>query len=79
MHLLLPRILHKHCFQFLFGRLWYPEEMKNKGYAIFFFFGGGGEQISCIMGNVEVMNDHNLMEEWEKRMIRKFKSIIFLR
>ena len=27
------------------------------------FFGGGGEQISCIMGNVEVMNDHNLMEE----------------
>ena len=31
------------------------------------------------MGNVEVANDHNLMEEWEKRMIRKFKSIIILR
>ena len=30
---------------------------------IFFFWGGGGEQISCIMGNVEVTNDHNLMEE----------------
>ena len=45
---------------------------------IYFFF-GGGEQISCIMGNVEVANDHNLMEEWEKRMIRKFKSIIILR
>ena len=43
----------------------------------FFFLGGGGEQISCIMGNVEVTNDHNLLEEWEKRMIRKFKSIIF--
>ena len=25
--------------------------------------GGGGEQISCIMGNAEVTNDHNLMEE----------------
>ena len=25
--------------------------------------GGGGGQISCIMGNVEVANDHNLMEE----------------
>ena len=40
--------------------------MKNKGYAIFFFLGGGGgggEQISCIMGNAEVTNDHNLMEE----------------
>ena len=24
---------------------------------------GGGEQISCIMGNAEVTNDHNLMEE----------------
>ena len=30
---------------------------------IFFGGGGRGEQISCIMGNVEVMNDHNLMEE----------------
>ena len=39
---------------------------------------GGGGQKSCIMGNVEVTNDHNLMEEGEKRMIRKFKSIIIL-
>ena len=29
------KILHKHCFQFLLGRLWYPGEMKNKGYAKF--------------------------------------------
>ena len=37
-----PQILHKHCFQFLLGRLQYPGEMKNKGYAKFLFFGGGG-------------------------------------
>ena len=30
-----PKILQKHCFQFLLGRLLYPGEMKNKGYAKF--------------------------------------------
>ena len=30
-----PRILHKHCFKFLLGRLKNPGEMKNKGYAKF--------------------------------------------
>ena len=40
MHFISPiKILHKHCFQFLLGRLQYPGEMKNKGYAK---FGGGG-------------------------------------
>ena len=29
------KILHKHCFQFLLGRLYYPGELKNKGYAKF--------------------------------------------
>ena len=55
MHLI---ILHKHWFQFLLGRLSYPGELKNKGYAIFFpFLGGGGEgggEKRCIMRNVEV-------------------------
>ena len=45
-----PQILHKHCFPFLFGRLLYPGEMKNIGYAKF----GVGGQIGCFMGNVEV-------------------------
>ena len=34
-----PKILHKHCFQLLLGRLKYLGEVKNKGYAKF----GGGE------------------------------------
>ena len=38
-----PKILHKHCFQFLLGRLWYPGEMKNKGYARIGVGGGGGK------------------------------------
>ena len=34
MHLICPpKILDKHSFQFLLGRLQYPGEMKNKGYA----------------------------------------------
>ena len=36
---------------------------KTKVMQIFFFWRGGGEQISCIVGNVEVANDHNRMEE----------------
>ena len=32
---LTPKILHKHCFQFFVGRLWYPGEMKSKGYVKF--------------------------------------------
>ena len=37
MHLIPPpqKILHKHCFPFLLGRLLYPGEMKNIGYAKF--------------------------------------------
>ena len=44
-------ILHKHCFQFFLGRLQYPGEMKNKGFAIFFWKRGGG-----IMADVQVAN-----------------------
>ena len=31
-----PKIVQKHCFQFLLGRLLHPGEMKNKGYAKFY-------------------------------------------
>ena len=45
-----PKIFQKHCFQFLLGRLQYPEEMKNKGYAkMFFFWGGGGEMVHDVI------------------------------
>ena len=40
-----PNILHNYCLGFLLGRMQYPEEIENKGHAIFFFFffwGGGG-------------------------------------
>ena len=47
---LASQILHKHCFQFLLGRLLYPGEMKNKGW------GGGGPNKRCIKGDVEVVN-----------------------
>ena len=30
-----PKVLHKHCLQFLSGRLQYAGEMKNKGYVKF--------------------------------------------
>ena len=51
-----PKILHKHCFQFLLGRLSYPGEIKNICGRFFFGGGGGGVQIRCIMGNVKVAN-----------------------
>ena len=52
---LLPKILHKHCFQFLLGRLQYPGETKNKGYAeIWSGVGGGGANMvhygKCVSG-----------------------------
>ena len=37
-----PKILRKHRFQFLLGRLKYPGEMKSKSYAKFGGGGGGG-------------------------------------
>ena len=37
-----PKILHKHCFQFLLGRLQYPQERKNEDNAI--CWGGGGRK-----------------------------------
>ena len=39
-----PKILHKHCFQLLLGRLKYLGEVKNKGYAKFGGGRGGGKQ-----------------------------------
>ena len=33
---------HNHCLGFLLGRLYYPAEIGNNGYAIFFLGGGGG-------------------------------------
>ena len=35
-------MLHNHCLGFLLGRLYYPGEIENNGYAIFFEGGGGG-------------------------------------
>ena len=49
-----PKILQKHCFQFLLGRLYYPGEMKNKGYAKFEGEGVGGGHIKCTTGDVQV-------------------------
>ena len=45
-----------------------PRRNEEQRLCNIFFFGRGwggegGEQISCIMGNAEVTNDHNLMEE----------------
>ena len=45
--------MHKRCFKILLGRLEYPGEMKNKGYAKLGGW-GGGKQIRCIMGDVQV-------------------------
>ena len=55
-----PTILHKHCFQFLSGQLYYQGEMKTNGYIFFFFFfvreGGGGGTRCIIMGDVQMAN-----------------------
>ena len=32
-HLFAPKILHKHCFKFLLGRLYVPGEIENNAYA----------------------------------------------
>ena len=56
-----PRISHKHCFQFLLVRLYHPGERKNKGYAK--FGGAGGEEIRCIMGDVQVAYEKGGWEE----------------
>ena len=41
-----------------------PRRNKKQRLCNIFLWGGGGEgQISCIMGNVKVANDHNLMKE----------------
>ena len=63
MHLVSPKTLHKHSFQFLLGKLYYPEEIKNKGYTIFLFggWGGGGwTQTRWIMGDVQMANSFHL-------------------
>ena len=39
-----PKILHKHCFQFLVGRLKHPGELKNRGYAKFW---GEANKVYC--------------------------------
>ena len=45
-----PKILHKHCFQFLLGRLYVPREIYNNTYANF------GGQTKFIMGNSKITN-----------------------
>ena len=51
-------ILSTDCFKFLLGRLQYPEEMKNKGYAIFFWGGGVGG-----------LSKVHLRHYWEKKSV----------
>ena len=44
------------CFSFLLGITTVPKETENNTYAnCFFGRGAGGEQIRCILGNVEVL------------------------
>ena len=45
--------LYKHCFQFLFGRLEYPGEMKKQ--RLCKIWGVGEGQIRCIIGDVPVV------------------------
>ena len=47
--------LHNLCFSFLLGITTVPRETENNTYANFFWEGVRGEQIKCIMGNVEVL------------------------
>ena len=55
-----PKILHNLCFSFLLGITAVLRDIENNDYVHFSLFlvrgevGGGGEQIRCIMGNVEV-------------------------
>ena len=66
--------LRKHCFQFLLGKLQYPEEIKNKVFVIVFFCGGGGgeggEQTRCIMGDVLRTNSFHLNRGTPSRTYR---------
>ena len=48
-----PKILHNLCCSFLLGITAVPREIENNAYAK---FGGGGEQIRCVMGDVQVAN-----------------------
>ena len=50
-----PQNLHNLCFSFLLGITTVPRETENNTYANFFWEGVRGEQIRCIMGNVEVL------------------------
>ena len=43
-----PKILHKHCLQFLLGQLKYAGKMKTKGYEI---FGREGGKQDVFMGD----------------------------
>ena len=47
-----PNILHKHCFQFLLGRLQYPGETEKQRLCK---IGGGGGANNVDMGNMEVV------------------------
>ena len=51
-HCLPPKILHKHCHIFLLEPLFYPGEIKNKGYAKF------EGQTSSIMGDMQMANKY---------------------
>ena len=48
-----PKILQKHCFQFLLGMIINPREIENNAYV---FWGGAGGQTKCIMGNSKIPN-----------------------
>ena len=58
MHLICPpqKNLHNRCFSFLLGITAVQEKLKTMLMQIF-FGGSGGEQIRCIMGDVQVANE----------------------
>ena len=51
-----PKILHKHCFQFLLGMTTIPRKIENNAKYALFWGGGGWGQTKCIMGNLKILN-----------------------
>ena len=73
-----PKILHKHCFQFLLGRLYVPRETENNADEKFL---GGKQSVLwvCGSGQSEVAKSKfqlNLTRTPNKKLIKSINSII---
>ena len=68
-----PKILRKHRFQFLLGKLQYPEEIENKVYWIVYVIIHltVWEQTRCIMGDVQMANSFHLNRGTPSRTYRQ--------